>query len=517
MSRPCFLSKNYADYDRKGGASSNTSDAPTGEESNGGRVQGEVEAVRARPLFNVLALLPIVLIFTALFIDLAAGRWGAYIRTPIPGLYTPDALLFLGALSVIPNWRYLLELPKVVLATTGLTVLYIVIRFAEAFWSGQFSEAPYLVIRDLAPFGYLALIPAIAIALRNAQFTWLLWTIRIATLVHLVGVTLVNFGILFPVRISIIEPSAASFLEYRGDLQGVIFGIGILAWGSWPGWAKSSRLIQFVFLLGAWQMSSRAALITVIVVLILNVIRERKYFAPWKALAMALASLTVVIALTSITHLDPENVSTSERTDTEIDSGNGINLDAPVLLNPSSGLAKLTGASDLGEGTSGARLATYGQILEFLPLQNFWILGAGPGTDILYEICTGISDAPDRTTMTQNGQNIFLPKCAVDSLAAVSTLRDPHNWTLNIIIHHGIIGLLVFILAIVGPIAAMARQVNSSLPVIAIFAYFVCASFGVILSTPFAMLPISVLLAWLVSAQKSSATISLGARENVGS
>jgi O-antigen ligase len=220
---------------------------------------------------------------------------------------------------------------------------------------------------------------------------------------------------------------------------------------------------------------------------------------------MSLTSLTIVLALTSITNLEPENVSSNAGINTAFEIGNSIALDVPLTLNPNSGIAKLTGASDLGEGTSGARLATYGQILEFLPLQNFWILGAGPGTDILYEICTGIKDAPEQTTMEQNGQILFLPKCAVDSQYAASTLRDPHNWTLNIMIHHGIIGLLVFILAILGPIAAKGRQINSSLPIIAIFAYFLNGLFGVIISTPFAMLPIAVFVAWLVSPRQEIA------------
>ncbi len=52
-----------------------------------------------RPNFHIMSLLPAVLILSALFIDVAAGRWGAYILTPIPGLYLPDALLVLGILT----------------------------------------------------------------------------------------------------------------------------------------------------------------------------------------------------------------------------------------------------------------------------------------------------------------------------------------------------------------------------------------------------------------------------------
>jgi len=455
---------------------------------------------------NWFVLMPAILVLAALFIDVAAGRWGAYIRTPINGLYLPDALLALGALSALPSLRLLRALPLRIILVFMIPVLYILARVIQVLVTGAHEE-PYLIVRDLAPYAYLAIVPLLALALRRVKFSWLLWLLRIATLLQLVGVFAVTWGLLNAFQSDILGGGDNGVLSYRGDLQGVILGIGLIVWGSWPRSTNGLRVVQFIFLLGGMQLGSRAAFVTFIFCAVIALLRERKWFAPWKFILLAatalLASLVVSYAATTIsTPETPTTISTPE-TPTTISTP-----ETPTAASPSvpelvaravPGAAKLVGYEDAGEGTSAARLATYDLILDHLVNPGFLAFGSGPGTGVLYTICTGAPEAPARTMIVDNGQNIYLPKCPVDDSNAATTLRDPHNWLLNWLIYNGLAGTLVLLAALLLPIWVYRKSNYSSLPISVIAAYFVCGSFGVIISAAFGMLPVTVMLAWLIA------------------
>ena len=222
---------------------------------------------------------------------------------------------------------------------------------------------------------------------------------------------------------------------------------------------------------------------------VIALLRERKWFAPWKFILLAatalLASLVVPYAPTTIS--TPETPTAASPSVPEL------------VARTVPGAAKIVGYEDAGEGTSAARLATYGLILDHLGNPGFLAFGSGPGTDVLYTICTGLPRSPARTMIVDNGQTVYLPKCAVDSSEAATTLRDPHNWLLNWLIYNGLAGTLVLLAALLLPIWVYRKSNYSSLPISVIAAYFVCGSFGVIISAAFGMLPVTVMLAWLIA------------------
>ena len=138
-------------------------------------------------------------------------------------------------------------------------------------------------------------------------------------------------------------------------------------------------------------------------------------------------------------------------------------------------------------------------VLRSLATDGPWVAGDGPGTDILYEICTGLEEAPVRPILVEeDGTLKKLPKCPVDSGLSL-TLRDPHQWVLNSMIYHGVLGTVPLALALLWPLWRLRRTPYSSLSIIGVGAYLICASFGVLLSSPFGSLPIAVLLAWLLA------------------
>jgi len=175
---------------------------------------------------------------------------------------------------------------------------------------------------------------------------------------------------------------------------------------------------------------------------------------------------------------------------------------APLIPNLYPSVAKLFAVNEVGEGTFGARWETDKLIWEYLQKHPTEFLVSEPGTDILYTICTGQRVAPKRTWLEINGELIYLPKCPVDSSEAPSTLRDPHNWFLNLLIHTGIFGAIIFIMGIVAPVYSCRKVRNSALPISLILLYLVCGAFSVIISAPFALLPISVSLAWLIASKR---------------
>ena len=431
--------------------------------------------------------MPLFFIIAGFSIDLAAGRWGAYIISPIPGLYLADLLLALGSLGAAVQIRRLFAPPPLVLAIFATAGLYLAIRgFYALFWN--LVPEPYLAIRDLAPFGYLALVPFIALALRGLNPVAFIWVLRVATAVHLIGFALTSLGFFTPFSSPHLGSSSVEVFDYRGDLVGVILGIGFLVWGRWPG-TNAGRVIQFLCILTAFNLESRASLLSFIFCLVLALWRELSWFPPRRAVIFAVmgivgSSLISYLApnLTTIIYQHLESPAQTKERDT------AFTLGSPALKKQ---LDQLGG----GMNTGSARLMTWRQIILALPRDHLWLLGGGLGSDILYRICSE-GDGPTDTLYAGGGSG--RPKCHVDSNEAATILRDPHNWLLNLMLYHGLIGTLIFILAIAIPMVIYRHAPCSSLAIIPIGAYFVSGSFGVILSAPFGMLPVAVFLGWLL-------------------
>lgn len=148
-------------------------------------------------IVRYFSFMSLIFIIAGFSIDLAAGRWGAYIVSPIPGLYLADLLLALGSLGAAVQIRRLVALPPLVLAIFATAGFYLAVRgFYALLWDRV--PVPYLAIRDLAPFGYLALVPFIALVLRGLNPVAFIWVLRIVTTGHLVGFALTSLGFFTP-------------------------------------------------------------------------------------------------------------------------------------------------------------------------------------------------------------------------------------------------------------------------------------------------------------------------------
>jgi hypothetical protein len=144
-------------------------------------------------------------------------------------------------------------------------------------------------------------------------------------------------------------------------------------------------------------------------------------------------------------------------------------------------------------------------VLRSFTVGNNFIFGGEIGSqDYFLFVCTGerIDKYLDRGEFIPGAINSGASapvKCMIDHGWDAVPVRDPHNWFLNMMLYHGIVGTGIWLFGF-GAVFWVTRRVkNGSLAVIAIGAYFVCGSFQVIMSAPFALLPTAVFLAWLLS------------------
>ena len=446
-----------------------------------------------------LAICAAVPVLTALFIDLAFGRWGAYLKSPIPGVFLPDFLLAVSCLLALPNLRRLKNLPTPVLVTSALCLVYAALRLGLEIFVFQNNDQ-YLALRDLAPFLFLGLVPIVAMALQEITWPIILRIIRAATVTYLIITLLASWNLISPFSSLLIGSENIRIFENRGDLAGVLLGIGLLAWGDWKQSLQPNRWVQLVLIGAGFQLDSRSALITFAFFLLTTVLLERSKLTWKKALKWTLASAIVIVVVSSIQALSsvedlPPVGSESIQDQNTPQSQKGPQKspqDHSLIPNP------LSNFTDIGgQGTLGARLDTYSKVTNYLLSGHVWILGSGPGSDALYEACTGVKSPAPAKTLISTGEGILaLPKCAVDDQNAPSTLRDPHNWLLNLLLYNGLLGFIIFIL----PFLMLSRRNYGkgravTFTRIVIMGFFVCGSFGVIISSPFAMLPIAVLMA----------------------
>jgi len=141
-------------------------------------------------------------------------------------------------------------------------------------------------------------------------------------------------------------------------------------------------------------------------------------------------------------------------------------------------------------GTVLARLQTWDAIVRSLSTDGSWLLGGSAGSDYMYELCTGEPVAPLRIAAGD-------PKCPVDDAGPSPVVRDPHNWVLNLVLYHGVVGLAVFSIAIFVPMWQARRSEDSMLPIGGLLTYLVMG-LTFLISAGYALIPMAVFVAWLV-------------------
>jgi hypothetical protein len=422
------------------------------------------------------------LILSSFAINLGLGRWGSYLGTSIQGFYLPDLFLIVGAVLSLTQWRKARLLPKTALIF-ALPLLYLLLQTIHLVIRVPSSGYTNWV-RDMAPFAYLSLVPLVALSLALLKPQVLVLVVRWSSIVYAIPYAANQLGLTPPWVFAHVISDSVPIFSYRGDFTGFALGIGIVAWGRWGFGLNRNILIQGCLLAVGLLESSVAALVTLLTLFLLSVLKDWSISKVGGAVKLLLTSLIAVTLLALASAPSAPNPSVNQT--------GGSPFPWFTTIPAFEDLSNL-----LSEGTTRARIITWNDVWRYLATGTNWVFGGGPGTDTLYFACTGIQIAPEKLIQESNGEITYLPKCGIDSSESFTTLRDPHNWALNLWLYHGIVGLLVFMLVLLVPLWTLRSLTNYWLSVFGVLGILLVASFGVILSAPFGLVPLTVFLGYL--------------------
>lgn len=439
-----------------------------------------------------------VLVLASVGLLLIGNRWANYIVTPIPGLYLVDALFAAGSLLGLARFSVLRSAPRWSWWLFGVLWAYVLVVLVPEYFQVPASDR-YDALRDAAPFLYLSLTPFAALALMSVPGKGLIFIVRWSSLIAASLALLTSMGLLRAFTSPLLGSEFAEIFGSRQDMLGAAIGIGILAWGPWPvSQLRRSLAVQGALLLsGVAILENRSGLIALLTATTITVIREvrssRSISVPIVAVGLVLVGLAVqVIGFPTLSQQAPDAVTSQP----------GPVVTSP--LEPSLASPPEPGALDrwvqesiLRPGTTNARLATWTDIVDGMTRDGTWLLGGSAGSDYMYELCTGISVAPD---FVLEG-----PVCPVDDRGPEPVVRDPHNWILNIVLYHGLLGLVIFTAALALPSWRARSSPNATLPIGGLITYL-AAGMTFLISAGYALIPMSYFVAWLLRNTMMEAT-----------
>jgi len=391
------------------------------------------------------------MVLLAVGIDLALVRGGAYLPTGIPGVHLPDLLFFLGAFGGVAlsvHARYIQ--PRGVWILTAVTAAYIALQFVTSQVSG---DSLYGAIRDLAPFVYLIALPGITYLLALVNGRQPVFVLRLATAVlaswvglSFLGLDLASFG----------SDISQHLFSLNADVVGVGLSLGVIAWGRQEG-LRAVPLVQMGLGAIGLLLQSRVGAVAVVAAGIVVILRQPHVRAKLRALVLALTTLLVSVLLAGVVTGQTENRS----------------IDSPLP-----GLTRTVLPTErTAEGTLLARADTWGDVLTYVSEWPRPVFGDGVGSDALAAACGG--------------------NCAV--AGGVTDLRYPHNIELSLLLYQGLVGLTLFLgwILVIG--ARCYRRSPTALQWFGLLAYFIAAQFGVVLESPFGLVPWVFFAAWILS------------------
>ena len=390
-------------------------------------------------------------------------------------------------MATVPMWREARHLSRWVWWTYGAVAAYVLFILASELLVIP-EDDRYVALRDAAQFLYLALVPLIALSMRGVNANTAVYLVRAATALLAVGLTLVHIGVLTTFTSPLFGSEFVSFLGYRSDLSGAGLAIGMVAWGAWPAQAVGTTLgVQLAYVaVAASVIGSRSGVLAVLVAILVIAYRQRHVVRGF--MAAAASALILVLQMYYVGPLTGGFVAPALTAPAASPIDNSE--PAPPATRTESDVVT---ERIIRSGTVSARLDTWGKVVSGLAGNGTWLLGGAAGSDYLYELCTGVSVAPQAIS-SESGD----PKCAVDDRGPEPVVRDPHNWVLNIAVTHGILGVAVFGLAIG---VTLWRGRRSEIYPLAgwTIGFFLVTGLTFLISAGYALLPISVGAGWIVS------------------
>lgn len=393
-------------------------------------------------------------LLASLFIPLAAGKWGNYIGFSSKGPFLEDILIFFAGFCIFfRKPELLLDRPLILLAIFNF-LLCQMIRNQE--------YAVGTKLRDLIPFIYFLLFPALAYLTNSIGLKRIIIVVRTATFFHLIWTSAVTAGIVVPFQAPF--PFMIPIFTTRWDQSGFVFAIGIGAWSRFPTMKlQQNLLIRLGFLVMAISQGSRAGLLAVFVSILWVAFRNyhendstfearRDLFFPFVFLSL----LGIIFFSPYLTKVLPENSS----------------LGRIGLVNISEQ------ANANADGTALGRKIAQSKLLEWVKDKERLTLGVGPGVEMVYE------------------------SGAFSHLSGAIEVRSPHSWLYGSLARFGIVGTIfwyVMLITVVRLNSFKWRRPES----LWILVIMVTSFFGVIIESPFGAIPLAIFAASLGYRERS--------------
>lgn len=306
-------------------------------------------------------------------------------------------------------------------------------------------------LRDLIPFIYFPLFPALGYLFKSIGIGRVLILIRKATLFHLCWTAAVATNVISPITLPI--PFNIPVFTTRWDQSGFVYAIGIVAWSSFQKQnLKHNSFIRFGFLLMAITQGSRAGLLSVLLAILWVMFvgkngRKRKFDERRDLFGPILITGVFFLVLFSpyFVNLLPENSS----------------LGRIGLINVSDR------ASANADGTATGRRIAQTKLINWVNSRNQILLGVGPGVEMVYE------------------SGAYL------TLSGAKEVRAPHSWLIGSLARFGIIGSLFWYLVLLS-ITGIGSTALRRPETVWILAIMITSYFGVIIESPFGIIPLVV-------------------------
>lgn len=410
---------------------------------------------------------PVMLFLISLF----GGRWISYIGLPSTPIFFLDiAFVVFGCIYSLKGWffyekkggvskRYAnnqitVRVTNILLLLVFVFILFQIIR--------MYSYPIFLVIRDCVPFFYPLLAVGIAKEIKHQSIEQLFKWIVIVGILHCLWSIPTAIGIIQPIHLGGIFKQP--LFDFRPDQTAIVISMTIIAAFNLLG--KSIAVFFNSFLLGTLPflsllLHSRASFLAIMTSFTIGLILlkrqgKKSSFAKFALFSFILLMTSILLAISS-----------------------GIKLPANSVVYR---MGLIQGADsyfvEQAYWTKFGREQGQEKLIEWIKDNNYYWLGAGPGSEMMLE------------------------SGAIKYLSGDPTVRSPHSWPVSAFSRFGMIGLILWFLMccsiLWGKVKTVIQRDFVSL-YLALIPILIVSQFGVVMEAPFGLIPFVSIMALIRS------------------
>jgi hypothetical protein len=393
------------------------------------------------------------LIIIGVSLSLFGGRWISYIGLPNYNLFLVDILYFLGVagIMIFQNGSFN--------AKNTMMVTFLLSLFISFQLSRNLGYPLVTRLRDLVPFLYLLTTAVIIRKFPTSAWIRTIRLVRFATVFGAIWTDLVMVGILK----EFLAPqqfSGVPIFSARWDHSGISICVGLLLWGSFPrAKLKESIPVRLFLLMSILLQYSRASylgLLFVIASVYFATKFRRKIGSDLKASFLKVCAVLFIIGMPTLTLLAPIIPQNSALSRIGVEN----------IFSPS----KLI-QDTRNSGTANARIEAQKLLTSWLYQNDLEYLGAGPGREMVLE------------------------SNAYSFLSGARDVRSPHSWFYGNFGRFGFLGLFLWHFVCFLYLRAQKSRLRIyDFPKNILMVIYLIALFGVVMESPFGILPFSFFL-----------------------